>query len=193
MINNNYTNPAFKGYKNIISNDIKGDDFRISFIVGQLYDDSQFKDLSEYKTIKELSGHYADSLEDDTFSCLYGRFNSKELIFFNKDSMYWGDELRNLKYKLPLEEYKKEESATLKTYQLLASISKRMMCNGLCKQDKDLAKVFRYTFERFTQMFGTQKNAYTLLHNSVLRNSSLEKIGLFFNRGIAHTMKDFFK
>lgn len=192
MINNNFINPSFKGYKNIIANDIKDDNFRIAFITGQLNDLDGFKDLSEYKAIKQLHKFDTNNLDDGIFSCIYSKYNSLESLFFNKTPMLWGDELRDLKSEIPPEAYKIEERAFLKTYQLLASITRRMMCNGLCERNYNIGNVCKHALDDFSEIIPKQ-HAFSLLESGLLQHVPLEKIGLFFNRGIAHTMRDFFK
>lgn len=113
--------------------------------------------------------------------------------------MFKGSELRKLyEQYADLDGYKdvyqKEESAALKAYTLIASITRRMMENSLCIMDGGITKVFQSALDIFTPMFNNDKTkAFSVLQMSLMDNIPLEHVAETFNKCVAKNMKQFFK
>ena len=182
----------FNGYKNVIHNNLKTDSMQILFMSMQLNNDNN-KDLDEFKNICRLYGKDADS---DVLNVIFSKFVGRdEFLFLDDISMYTGEELKK-QYDLYgyTEAYKMEEKASLKAYTLLASITKRMMNNGLCQTDSDLKKVVVSSIESFVRSLGADSSKiFNLIQHSVIENKQIEKTAEEFNNIIVKNMSKFFK
>lgn len=191
-IKNEVNRMNFAGYKNAVHNNIKADGMQLMFLSVQLNDDG-VNDLTEFRKIQQLEG---DCVNADVLNVFYSKIKGRpEYLFFNNKSMFWGHELRALwEVKRNSEAYKKEEKATLKAYTLLASLTRRMMQNGLCTKDASFTSVIKSAMNSYVQIFSTNPSSvFTLIQESVLENKSLEKTAEAFNKLIDRNMKIFLK
>ena len=184
--NNNYLN--FKGFKNVISNDLKNDKARFSFFAAELTNDGT-KDLDEYKKLLKMMG------EEDTevLSVIYSRVDSQDVLMLNGKKLFWGNELKLLSKGFPENLYKKEENIAMKAYTIIASITNRMMRNGLGTQDVEFKKVFSQFYKVLQTLVPDKAVAMEILNNSVIKNNSIDIIGELFNRITKKSMEQFFK
>lgn len=184
---------TFKGYKNIITNDMQFDrDSRMAFISMQLNDEGT-PDLTEFKKVKEMSFLHDDS---DVFTMMYGKFkNMPEKLFFNDKSLYLGDELSYLHEECgDTYNYKREENASMKAYTLMASLTKRMKANSQCIVDGDFGKVFQSLLMFFSDsLHKNPMETYEVLQHCIRNGEPLNKTASFFNDFININMKKFFK
>lgn len=193
IINNNIN---FKGYKNVIYNNMDSPMYKFRFMSMELNDEG-CKDLTEFKKLQSLCGKQDCG---DTLHLVNSKvYNSDEYLFLNGRSMFKGSELKALYeqyadldgYK---DVYKKEEAAALKAYTLIASITRRMMENSLCIMDSGITKVFQSALNTLTPMLNNNKNhAFNVLQISLMDNIPLEHVAETFNNYAAKHMKQFFK
>ena len=81
---NNLSNPTFKGYKNVIHNDITTDKFKFMFMSMQLNDEGE-KDLTEFKKIRQMELKPADT---DVLNVIYSKTAYlPEYFFFDGKAM----------------------------------------------------------------------------------------------------------
>ena len=184
---------TFKGYKNIITNDIQfSRDSRMAFISMQLNDEGT-PDLTEFKKVKEMSFIQDDS---DVFTMMYGKFkHMPEKLFFNSKSLYLGEELSSLREECgDTYNYKREENASMNAYTLMASLTKRMRANSQYIVDGNLGMVFQSLLMFFSDSLRRNpREMYEFLHNCVRNGEPLNKTASFFNDFIDINMKKFFK
>ena len=193
IMNNNIN---FKGYKNVIFNNMDSPMYNFRFISLELNDEG-CKDLTEFKKLQSLCGNQDWG---DTFHLVNSQvYNSDEFLFLNGRSMFNGRELKALYeqyadldgYK---DVYKNEEAAALKAYTLIASITRRMMENSLCLMDGGITKVFQSALDILTPMLNNNKNqAFKVLQKSLMDKTPLEHVAESFNNYVAKNMKQFFK
>lgn len=191
-IENNVNKINFLGYKNAVHNNIKANGLHLMFLSVQLNDDG-VKDLSEFRKFQQQEGLSGDN---DILNVLYSKINGRqEYLFFDNKAMYFGPELRDLWEKnRNSEAYKKEEKAILKAYTLLASLTKRMMQNGLCTKDASFTSVLKSAMNSYMQIFSQNPSSvFTLIQESVLENKSLEKTAEAFNKLVDRNMKIFLR
>lgn len=185
---------AFKGYKNIITNDIIfPDKSRVAFIAGQLNDEGS-PDLAEFKKINQMS--FLDT-NNDVLIMLYAKYKIlPPKLFFGDKSLYLGDELLKLREECgETYNYQREEKASLKAYTLMASLTKRMMQNPLNTNDVDFSKVYQKLFNLFSdsQVTKNPMHVFNSLHEAVMNGKPLNMTASFFNDFININMKKFFK
>ena len=184
--NNNQVN--FKGFKNVISNDLKNDKARFSFFAAELTNDGT-KDLDEYKKMLKMMGEE----ETDVLSVIYSKVDSKDVLMLNGKKLFWGNELKLLSKHFPENLYKKEENIAMKAYTIIASITNRMMRNGLGTQDAEFKKVFTHFYKVLQSIVPNKSVAIDILDNAITKNNSVEILGELFNRIIRKSMEQFFK
>ena len=185
-------NVNFAGYKNVIHNNINRNDLSYTLLSMQLNDEGA-KDLTEFNNIMRLQDKKTDT---DVLTVFYAEKSKiPGFLFLNDRSMFLGDELRTLweKYNSSTA-YKKEEKASLKAYTLLASITNRMMQNGLTTMDKSFPDVVRKTVMNLKNIFTASPMAvFGLVQQSILENKSLEETAAILNNVVKHNMQIFFK
>ena len=184
---------TFKGYKNIITNDMQFNrDSRIAFISMQLNDEGT-PDLTEFNKVKEMSFIQDDS---DVFTMMYAKFkHMPEKLFFNGKSLYLGEELSSLREECgDTYNYKREENVSMKAFTLMASLTKRMKANSQYIVDGDFGKVFKPLLMFFLNaLHRNPTETYEFLQICVRNGEPLNKTASFFNDFIDINMKKFFK
>ncbi len=184
----NQNNIQFQGYKNLIHNNLRSDYMHMMFMSMQL-DNKEHNDLDEFNQVRKLMGKESDS---DVLNVVFSKFADREgFLFFDNRSMYSGEELIELSKNVL---YKQEEKATLKAYTLLASITRRMMQNGLCQTDSGFKNVVQSSIESFVKLLGADSSKiFTLIQSSVIENKQIERTAEEFNNIIVRRMSKFFK
>ena len=188
---NNPLNISFHGYKNLIHNDITNGPFKLMFMTMQL-DNKDGNDLVELNSIRTLE---KNPEKNDVLNVVYSSIRGiREIFLFDGRSMFLGNELKDL-YETSghLKAYKKEEKASLKAYTLLASLTKRIMQNGLIKTDCDYAHVVRNMMESYLKFSDNIGSVHNLIQASIWQNNKPEKTAAAFNKFIVHNMEIFFK
>jgi len=184
---------TFKGYKNIITNDIIfNDKSRMAFIATQLNDIGS-PDLAELKKINEMS--FLDT-NNDVLIMLYSKYRTMpQRLFFGDKSLYLGDELLSLQEECgDTYNYKREEKASMKAYTLMASLTKRMMQNPLYTKDADFSKVFHGLFTYFSDALSKNSmHIFETIQDAVMNGKPLDMTASFFNDFVNINMKKFFK
>ena len=185
---------TFKGYNNIITNNIKFDNqgSRLAFISMQLNDEGA-KDLTEFRTINEMSLIKNDS---DVLTMMYSKLGPMpERLFFNDKSLYLGNELADLHEECgDTYNYKREEKASLKAYTLMASLTKRMMKDATFKVDESFSKVYSELLMFFSESLARNPmQVNEMLQQCVNFGEPLKNTASFFNNFINMNMKKFFK
>ena len=89
---NNVKNISFQGYKNIISNDLTGNNSRTIFFSAQLNNEN-CSDLNNYQKIINSDNRFQSSVSDDIITCLYIRNGMSDRITLNGIPLPWGTEL----------------------------------------------------------------------------------------------------
>lgn len=194
---NNYSAPIFKGYKNVLANDLNENGFRLSYLAMQL-DDSETKDLSEWKKIQELCPKKYSSVNDDVISLIYTKTpRDNDFLFLGENRLPFGDELakdRENWVGTPFEgEYRKDEKIVLKSYTLFASLTRRLINNPCFDWNNQINKVelnFHHTLS--TLLDGKPAKAQEIIDYGI-KNGKPDWVAEFFNRGIQSTMKRFLK
>lgn len=190
---NNINNTSFKGYKNIISDVIQGDNRRLIYFSAQLNNANGVKDLDYYRKIIENYPRFQKKSPTDIATCLYIQNGNSDRMSLNLIPLPWGEELLDMEPALPPALYKMEEDIALKSYTLLASLTKRMMHNNLCNKDKNIASVFSNLLDILGHFGNDRQTAYTIAESSLRENKPFDKLALFLNRRIQHSMNTFFK
>lgn len=184
--NNNQLN--FKGFKNVISNDIKNDKARFSFFATELNNDG-FNDLDEYRKLLKMMGEK----ETNILSVIYSRVDSEDVLMLNGKKLFWGNELKLLSKHFPENLYKKEENIAMKAYTIIASITNRMMNNGLATQDADFKKVFSNFYKVLQEIIPNQLLIMEIIEKSIANNKPVDIVGELFNKITRKSMEQFFK
>lgn len=185
---------TFKGYNNIITNNIKFDNqgSRLAFISMQLNDEGA-KDLTEFRAINEMS--FTDT-KNDVLTMMYSKLGPMpDRLFFNEKSLYLGDELSKLQEECgDTYNYKREENASMKAYTLMASLTKRMMNDATFKVDEGFSKVYRELLMFFSESLSKNPmQVNDMLQQCVYFGEPLKNTASFFNDFININMKKFFK
>lgn len=183
---------TFKGYSNIITNDIKMDVGRVAFISMQLNNDGA-QDLTELRNTNKMSFIENNS---DVLSLVYSKFEGRpERLFFNGKSLYLGDELLKLGEECGDNyNYQREEKASMKAYTLMASLTKRMMNNSNFNVDEGFARVFKDIFMFLLNPAATNFiRVNAMLQDSIQFGEPLKNTASFFNEVISQNMKKFFR
>ena len=188
-INNNIN---FNGYKNIISDDLQASAGRLIYFSAQLNNEGE-KDLDNYRRLIDSNTIFYRSSDNDVINCLYISSGDKDRISMNMRPLAWGEELQALSKELVPDVYKKEESAFLKAYTLIASLTRRMMNNNLCMKDRQIVDVFKQTVDTFVKIGSENKTAFDFVENSMLENKPFDKLAFFINRRIQQSMNVLFK
>ncbi len=192
---NNCTTPMFRGYKNIIADDIKGSDFRITHITMQL-DDSVEKDLSKWKTIrKHFSQKQIPEFEDIISLISIQDCSQKKYLLLNDRSLPFGDELAHERAKSigtkKEKAYLEKEKVAIKAYTLLASLTRRLMQGA--ESDGDFynrSRVLSKIYFSLSRMLNVENTGFLLSRDL---SKSPEKVAQIFNNMIDNTMRVFFK
>ena len=184
--NNNYLN--FKGFKNVISNDLRNDKARFSFFAAELTNDG-INDLDEYKKLLKMMGEE----DTDVLSVIYSRIDNQDVLMLNGKKLFWGNELKLLNKHFPENLYKNEENNAMKAYTIIASITNRMMKNGLADQDSEFKKVFSHFFKVLQSIVPNKAVVMEILENAAIKNRSVDIVGELFNKIARKSMEQFFK
>ena len=194
MINKINSTVNFNGYKNVISNGIFSHDRKLLFFTTQLDNNIQ-PDLDKYRSMLEEDKRLRRGLiNDDTLTCFYLKSPDSERISLNLRPLYWGEELLFMSKNMPKSAYKPEEDISLKSYTLLAGLTKRMSQNMLSNQDRGITDVFRQAIEFFQTIGNSPEVACDVVVSSGIKNNeSFDKLALFINRKIQQTMSALFK
>ncbi len=194
-ISNNIINPAFRGYKNVITNDIEyPDGSRLAFITMQLNDEGD-KDLTQLHEIRKfIPEQQAD--KSDVLTFMYSKFRRQpEYFFFDGRSMYLGDELLRLSEECgDTYNYKREETAAMKAYTLMASLTKRMMNGKMPVRDSGMGNVIQkmamHLSEGDTKKLSSVMN---FLSYSLQLENILKPTAAFFEDFVLQNMSKFFQ
>lgn len=192
---NNCTTPNFTGYRNVISDDIRGTNFRIAHLSMQLNDEGE-KDLSKWKTIQKHFNKIDRPEFKDIISLLYVEDSTEtDYLFLSDKQLVFGQELAKKCLKSlgtsKEKDYLEEEKVTLKAYTLLASLTRRLMQQSIPSEDfYNKGRVFERIYFSLSELMN-QDAAASYLDRSLSKTH--EKVAEFFNTGIQKTMKQFFK
>lgn len=186
----------FKGYKNIISNDICGTNARLLFISAQLNDENE-ADLLNYKNIKKGMLLPKKDIDNDVINIIYAhKYGGRPQMFLDDKILYWGKELKQLQNMVPKimpeSEYKNIETAHMRAYTLMASLSKRMMNDNFSHQDREFKKSINQFMKIFTLFTRDNDAAFQLLDLSLRKQEPFQKVARLINETIVKTMSHFF-
>ena len=79
-------------------------------------------------------------------------------------------------------------------YTLIASLTRRMMYNGLSQKDRSYPKVVQSAMETYMKIFATNPaSIFNLIQHSIIENKSVERTAEAFNRLVDRNMKIFLK
>ena len=197
MKTNIVTLNTFKGYSNIISDDIKADGMRLAYITMKLDDKGQ-SDLTELRKVREIMGITGKELEDDTLMFSYTRSPKNSTLYFDGIPILYGEELkmaqqmRDRGIKLNFN-YDRQEKMHLKLYTLLASLTKRMMNDNLITNDGGMVDVFKKMNKIIMSTTGSQQYTYELINHGIFTKIPFQQTAAWFHKGIVKTMGNFFK
>lgn len=194
-IRNNIANPAFRGYKNVITNDIESPDgSRMAFITMQLNDEGA-KDLAQLREIRKYIPE-EQANDSDILTLMYSKLrHNPEYLFFDGRSMYLGDELLRLQKEVgDTYNYKREETAAMKAYTLMASLTKRMKKDERLIRDSGMGKVIQKMAMQLTQGEVTKlSHVMDFLSFSLQQTNILKATASFFNDFVIQNMSKFFQ
>lgn len=184
----------FKGYKNIIANDVNFANMSIGMISAQLNDEGE-KDLSKLKEIRTLQELPNEEIINDTFSCIYARNGKKGYIFFDDKNMYNSAQLLHLENSMPEKDFKFVEKLHMKAYSMLAGLTSRMMNDKEeLKQDEKWGDVFQKAYYNLAQVFGDEEHSLRFVIDAEERHEiSYQEIAAKINKRILKTMENFFR
>lgn len=174
-------NPNFKGYKNLIC-DMYEDkpQSKFAFITLQLTDDGQ-NDLAIWNKIQK------DLLHKEP----------KDTITFQMVETPRGSNLYIADSPLDIRLYKdlpNDEKLALKTYSLLASLTKRIMSYSITTTDADMPRVLWSAREDIGKfLFNSIDEVNQIVYHSFLKNITDHKIAGLFNKTIQKKMVSYFK
>ena len=216
-------NISFKGFNNILcAQDIslvgQNTSFpskKVSYIAMRLNNEKDmeipneqlfnFNDLDNYTKLREMQGYRTDIVDDTIILAhVIDNVNKSDNLYLGTKDMYFGEELLQLEQKyvpkvMSYSDYKRENAIHMKAYTLLASITKRMMNRNCDINNSEITKVMNKIIMSFgnieknkKQLF-SQAEVFKLLQIGSLKTFNFRKVASFFNKGIVHTMGQFFK
>lgn len=142
----NHQTPYFKGYKNVIYNDVKNkSEFGFKYIAMQL-DNYGKKDLDTWYTIQKKFLNRKTPKDTVTFSVF--KFN-------NKNHFILSNYLLNIP---PEKEGTELERIMLKAFTLIASLTKEIKCNMPVVFDKGLSETLLQAREDLLEIFGNKSD-----------------------------------
>lgn len=197
-------NINFKGYSNVISVEkVPLGNIETSYLAFKL-DDNGEKDLSKLREIRKLQRYPENYKNDDILTLIYVTDYKTDEIYFSENRMCWGEQLNIVRDEyvpqfINSEEYERIESAHIKAYSLLASLTKRMKYDKFENEDSNIKRVIE-TIYRNLQLIGGknyrifgQKAAFELTSLGCLKQFKFQSLASKFNKKIAQTMIEFFK
>lgn len=194
-IRNNIINPAFSGYKNVIANNIESSDgSRMAFITMQLNDEGS-KDLTQLREIRKYVPEKRAN-DNDILTLMYSKFRHQpEGLFFDGRSMYLGDELLMLREECgDTYNYKREETAAMKAYTLMASLTKRMKNDKILIRDSGMGNVIQNMAINLSNGDVSKlKSVMDFLSLSIQQGNLLKSTASFFEDVVLQNMSKFFQ
>ncbi len=191
----NYSNKNFKGYKNIIADNMKtSDGGRLALIAMEL-DNQGVDDLNRWKEVQQDFNIPRDNM----LSIMYSEMPAYRSNFILNDKrLFLGEELaamRDWSEGSRFEkDYLRDEKSTLKAYTFLAELTRRIMNEGMLNRDFGLKKVLQKCHATLTQIAdGNAVMAFNIINHCALRNSPPQKTAFYINKKISQTMMQFFK
>jgi hypothetical protein len=197
-------NINFKGYSNIVSADgIPTGNFRISYLAMKLDDEGE-KDLTKLKQIRKLQGYPAGIKNEDIITFTHFTNGKIEDIYFNEKPMCWGEQLKIVQEEyipkfISQDKYKELESAHLKAYTLLASLTKRLSFDKFENEDSDIGRVIQTLHKNLISMkkgnipLFDYKSAFNITGIGCLKQYKYQPLAEKFNKMIMSTMSNFFR
>lgn len=198
-------NVSFKGYTNVISaRNVQLGDKLINYIAMKL-DDNGEKDLTKLREIRKLQGCPDNLPNNDILTFIHVDDTYAESIYFSDKGMCWGEHLKVVEEEfvpkfLSKATYKRIETAHLKAYTLLASLTRRMANDKFENEDTDIKRVIQTTFtnlknikKRASYRVFSDQEAFELTSVGCLKQTKFQPLAEIFNNKIARTMKAFFK
>lgn len=192
IINNNIN---FKGYKNFLGCDIPLPEKNSSFTsINLQLNNEGARDLDAYRELRRLMGYKGEELNNDVIHCVYSELPAGKFFFVNGKSLYNDEGLKELSRQCEAKDFIKEEKAHIKAYTLLASLTRRIINNGLVHRDSGMYKVIENSFNVFKEMFGNDpKIGSDFVQVCALTEQKPDKIAIKINRVIDKAMRNYFK
>ena len=201
-IQNNIQKINFHGYKNLLYEDIRGENCSVSFFATQL-DDQGEKDLTTLRDIVNMSCFKNEHDPDRTvLSMLVVDLpqESQPSIFFNGEILNSGKELKELKIDCLYHgglaansRFKKEEKFTLKAYTLLAKITRNMSEQSMTSKDKGMLQVMQDLLRDFELIFNNKATTHSLMDFAIFTKKSQQEVGITLNNYIKKALHNYFK
>lgn len=191
-IYNSIANPSFQGFKNLIYDDIKGKEARITFFATQLTDEGT-KDLSKMRECMRASLFAKEhDLKRDVLSMVVfdSVYFSEPMAYFNTEHLSSAKDLKGLEKECLLlknnsiEKFKKEEKFSIKAFTLLAKLTRDISEISLVDKDEDSAKVSMTLLEDFRKLFYRNINNEALVENAIFTSANQQKVGIVLNNYI---------
>ena len=184
----------FRGYRNIIANEWTNDVGSHAIFFSMQLNNEGKNDLNEYHKLIELCPEFKKhGGADDIVNILYTSHSKNKRLFFNLVPIPWGNELKNYMADESPEKYKQIETAALKVYTLLASITRSLMHNGSCINDQNIINVFLHMKNLMLKNGWSQQEALQFFYESTTKEVSFNKLAWTINNKIQKTMTHFFK
>ena len=199
---NNIKNINFNGYKNLLYEDLNGENARVAFFATQLDDQGQ-KDLTTLKETINLS-HFKKEHEQnrDVLSMIMLDLKQEPQphIFINGEVLNSGQDLKSLKIDClhqgglsAINKFKQEENFTLKAYTLLARITRNMSEHSMTDKDGGMVYVIQNLFKDFEKLFNNKQTSQNLMDFALFTKKSQQEVGITLNKYINKALRNYFK
>lgn len=201
-IQNNIQKINFNGYKNLLYEDIRGENCSVSFFATQLNDQGE-KDLTTLKETINMSHFKNEHIPNrNVLSMIVVDLPQEPQpnIFFNGEILNSGKELKNLKIDCLYHgglaannRFKKEENFALKAYTLLAKITRNMSEQSMTSKDTGMFQVMQNLLKDFKLIFNNETTAHSLMDFAIFTKKSQQEVGITLNNYIKKALHNYFK
>ena len=186
-INNNM--PNFNGYKNFLANSMNSRDGKIIMLSAQL-DNNYTPDLDEYQKILSMDKRFQKGLVHKDVLSTFFIASPKNLRFcMNLRPLLFGSELRFMSDCIPQEIYKPEETIHLKTYTILARLTRQIQEKLSFPQDIGMMKVVEQATSFFKEIGHSESAAQDIVKQASSKNIFFQSTAETLNKIIDSSMK----
>lgn len=182
------TNTNFNGYKNLIGYNYKNESEEFAYLGFQV-DNNGTKDLDKWHELLKYFEYDGDiEIKDDIVIFTYAnapgyeagvRLNSCVLA----DPEILNDDMFPDKFK----------KGSIKAYQFIANLTKRIMNDSLFNFDANIKKTVMGLYEELLELTKEEKKAVDILNFGVLKLKKEQETALKINRGVQKIMEKTFR
>ncbi len=175
IISNN-SNPQFKGFQNVISYN----NGNFAYMAMKLNDNDGSADLSKWQSIQKELLHKKNPSDYIVFHCLE-----------NGNSNYFS--VDTIALDLEHAETAKNEKFMIKTYDLLASLTKRIINSYYTEENRNLYLTLKEAYTNLSTILQEQNIVEALVTAGATKRVEHYKTADFINKKIAKNMARYFK